>query len=277
MVSDLFQDLRPFVVQTEGKPSLHENLLDVLEVVAVAQGLRPAHLQGNGFRDARRLEAFEQIARRHRLATLRTKRVTRRLCRAPEFERELADWITETEAASQQADPDVLWVFRKEGLEQTIARVVVGEARISDALGYPIYCVERKREQFVVLAEAYAQGIKSAYRPTSPEKLVKLWKDSVQVSIAVDVNPLTECSASMGVFPYTQLSACPACKANITTSPAAIVNRQMRDLAFSLSLEYGQEIWRARDSALATGPARQWGRNDPCPCTSGRKFKKCCA
>jgi len=27
---------------------------------------------------------------------------------------------------------------------------------------------------------------------------------------------------------------------------------------------------------LSQGPARRVGRNDPCPCGSGKKFKKCC-
>ncbi|UVK47827.1 SEC-C domain-containing protein [Mesorhizobium sp. AR07] len=26
----------------------------------------------------------------------------------------------------------------------------------------------------------------------------------------------------------------------------------------------------------ATNPLRDVGRNDPCPCGSGKKFKKCC-
>ena len=33
---------------------------------------------------------------------------------------------------------------------------------------------------------------------------------------------------------------------------------------------------RARDEARAAGPAPAPGRNDPCPCGSGRKFKRCC-
>ena len=41
-----------------------------------------------------------------------------------------------------------------------------------------------------------------------------------------------------------------------------------------------ETLHRARpggDRALAAGsPARRVGRNDPCPCGSGRKYKKCC-
>ncbi|MDA0334647.1 MAG: anaerobic sulfatase-maturation protein [bacterium] len=33
---------------------------------------------------------------------------------------------------------------------------------------------------------------------------------------------------------------------------------------------------RARDEARAAGPVPDPGRNDPCPCGSGRKYKRCC-
>ena len=39
-----------------------------------------------------------------------------------------------------------------------------------------------------------------------------------------------------------------------------------------------RQFWRARDpfpaAPLRTGP--KTGRNDPCPCGSGRKYKRCC-
>ena len=31
-----------------------------------------------------------------------------------------------------------------------------------------------------------------------------------------------------------------------------------------------------RPQALKAGSKTKWGRNDPCPCGSGKKFKKCC-
>ena len=33
---------------------------------------------------------------------------------------------------------------------------------------------------------------------------------------------------------------------------------------------------RARDAKRADVRARNAGRNEPCPCGSGRKFKRCC-
>lgn len=36
------------------------------------------------------------------------------------------------------------------------------------------------------------------------------------------------------------------------------------------------EYWRYADSASPKLPATPIGRNDPCPCGSGKKLKKCC-
>ena len=35
-------------------------------------------------------------------------------------------------------------------------------------------------------------------------------------------------------------------------------------------------LWRSFDQGPAVNPYRDVGRNDPCPCGSGKKFKKCC-
>jgi hypothetical protein len=35
-------------------------------------------------------------------------------------------------------------------------------------------------------------------------------------------------------------------------------------------------LWRSFEDGPALNPYRDVGRNDPCPCGSGRKFKKCC-
>ena len=38
----------------------------------------------------------------------------------------------------------------------------------------------------------------------------------------------------------------------------------------------GEVVWRSFDNGPAVNPYRNVGRNDPCPCGSGKKFKKCC-
>ena len=44
---------------------------------------------------------------------------------------------------------------------------------------------------------------------------------------------------------------------------------------------YWRKQWRERSAALRQAAIRpralRVGRNDPCPCGSGRKFKRCCA
>jgi hypothetical protein len=40
--------------------------------------------------------------------------------------------------------------------------------------------------------------------------------------------------------------------------------------------ERGNTLWRGLPDGPATNPFKDVGRNDPCPCGSGIKFKKCC-
>jgi hypothetical protein len=40
--------------------------------------------------------------------------------------------------------------------------------------------------------------------------------------------------------------------------------------------ERGNTLWRGLTDSPATNPFKNIGRNDPCPCGSGIKFKKCC-
>src|SRR6185295_10421322 len=72
-ILSLFQDLQPLALQTRGKPDPRENLADILKIVAVASGIRPAHLQGQGLSDEEQLALVERTARRHGLITLRTR------------------------------------------------------------------------------------------------------------------------------------------------------------------------------------------------------------
>ena len=39
---------------------------------------------------------------------------------------------------------------------------------------------------------------------------------------------------------------------------------------------FQQKLSRALDKHLAPASAPKVGRNDPCPCGSGKKYKKCC-
>ncbi len=37
-----------------------------------------------------------------------------------------------------------------------------------------------------------------------------------------------------------------------------------------------RDYWHEPAAAVTSPPAPKTGRNDPCPCGSGKKFKKCC-
>ena len=45
------------------------------------------------------------------------------------------------------------------------------------------------------------------------------------------------------------------------------------------SVQYLHDYWQERHpikSRSLRGPSKKAGRNEPCPCGSGRKYKKCC-
>jgi uncharacterized protein YecA (UPF0149 family) len=58
---------------------------------------------------------------------------------------------------------------------------------------------------------------------------------------------------------------------------AEIMRRTFRD-AMSQYVQLGQSIYQARlrDDRPPAGAARKVGRNEPCPCGSGMKYKTCC-
>lgn len=63
---------------------------------------------------------------------------------------------------------------------------------------------------------------------------------------------------------------------NAAADPAAAYEEAL-DM-FEVSVEAIDSYWRLRRKQGAVAPvSRKPGRNDPCPCGSGRKFKKCCA
>ena len=43
-----------------------------------------------------------------------------------------------------------------------------------------------------------------------------------------------------------------------------------------LSLERRQELYREQKNSKTVVKGPKTGRNDPCPCGSGKKYKKCC-
>jgi hypothetical protein len=272
----LFGELQPLAQVTEGKPDPHENLTDLLELMAVAEGGRPAHLQGQGQRDADRISWVQRIAARHGLRTMTTKPVLPFRHRPPSIAQVIIDMDRDTDLRRQQEGHDVLWVFSDERVGAEIPEIVAGRAPISRALGYPDCCVIDDAERKLLIQEAYVRGIIDTFHPATDEETARLWKDDVTVPIAVDPDgdiPLIR--DSLRKYPYGQLIACRACLRDIAGSPAARLNREMRNLAFDLSPIFGRRIWETRDLVVNKRPVA-YGRNDLCPCGSGAKYKRCC-
>lgn len=275
-LASLFQDLQPVAEPTVGKPDPHENLTDILEVVAVAAGLRPAHLQGQGQHDPRRVAALEGIAHRHGLSTLRTRTLIPFFHRSRTYDAQILEFEDADNVRKQQEGPEVLWVYADAEVGATLPEVVAGRAGVSNALGYPACCEIHHSEQNLAVAEAYVQGIVDTYHPATADDIVALWKRDVQVPVAVDPDAdILHTGRSLRRFPYIQFIACPTCRSD-KDSPSAQVNGRMRDLAFQLSPNFGCRIWKARDLVINKGRPIAVSRNDPCPCGSGSKFKKCC-
>ena len=275
-IDSLFRDVQPLAKVTEGKPAPHENLADILEIVAVASGIRPAHLQGQRQHDDQRLAEIEGIAERHGLKTIRTKTLKPFFHRTPRFDQGIIDFENADNQKKQDDGPDVVWVYLDENVAAAIPGVVAGHGGISTVLGYPECCVIFESERKIALGEAYAQGIIDTYHAASPDEVVRLWKGNVQVQVAVDPDhDIHDTSRSLRRFPYLQLVACRTCSTN-DNSAAARINHGMRDLAFGLAPSFGRRIWQARDLVINKGRPIPVGRNDPCRCGRGGKYKHCC-
>ncbi len=132
----LFQDLRQLRFHSTDKPSRTENLTDILEIVAVMAGLKPAHLSGQGFRSGALIDALERMAARHGLLSLRTKEIKPYRHRRPRYDPAIYRWETDSEERRRQAGVDVLWIYREASLNRTtrswyIYRSLRGAARRS--------------------------------------------------------------------------------------------------------------------------------------------------
>jgi uncharacterized protein YchJ len=276
-MKELFRDLQPLAGLTPGKPDPHENLTDILELVAVSTGIRLAHLQGHGQHDEERLATIERIAHSHGLRTLRTPSLKPFFHRAPRYDQGIVEWQSADDLENQHRRPEVVWVYSDDRLAAAvIPDVVAGDMGVADALGYPSCCVIHDSERKLAMAEAYVQGIIDTYHPATPDEVFSLWKQNVKVQITVDPDvDIGETGASLRRFPYVQFVACPTCLAH-ADSLAASTNGRMRDLAFELSPSFGRQIWQARDLVVNKGRPIPVGRNDACPCGSGSKFKWCC-
>ena len=93
-------------------------------------------------------------------------------------------------------------------------------------------------------------------------------------------SPLTENEAGIVLIPILYLGSDedqipPEFLSKLTDEMIAEMHTHLADAAIAID-----EFWRSRRKPRMADPIHhrgaKVGRNDPCPCGSGRKFKKCC-
>lgn len=271
-------------------PSIHEMLTDLVEVVAVGEGSKPAHLAGQGGGAAWRIDAFARAAAAAGLPVLRTAAlgadpVRRWAGIAAEFPlvaRVLRRRAGRVPAAATVAP--VCWIYRDPPLAELIGCLVGGETALAaPVLGYPPCCTAfdaRGEADFVralmglydaqhglrgeaAVAQAMEAGLEVRPAPGASEEMEPVWRTRL-------------------VFPYLGYTACPDCLQRPGDSPSASLNRAARALAFRLGEGFAHAVWRAAlaEAALATRghfQALDPAAADACPCGSGQPFAECCA
>jgi hypothetical protein len=278
------------------KPSRWENLTDILEILAVLEGLKPSHLNGHGLRSGRLLDTLESIAGNHGLLTLRTPPHPPHHHREPNVEKEFLGWLNEREAREATQSEPVLWVYRDASVEQKIRGLIAGGRDETEVLGYPSCCVQARSEIGTQLTEALVQGYKEQHHATTGADLIRCSERDAEVRLERTIATTDEDSQRM--FPFVQFSACEECIQR-ADSPAGQLNRAMEGIAEEIDTRFAVQIRQAARGELsppartrtldtlaraiesgrgpqAQEPAGRPRRNDRCPCGSGLKYKKCC-
>src|SRR5689334_23708419 len=241
----LLRDLQRLPFQREGKVSVLEVLLDYLEIVAVAAGEKPSHLQGQGMRSRSLLEGIEGIAAAHGLRLLRTGVVLQHFHRAPNYDARFFDWETRRERAARAREGQVLWVYRNPDLEPAIRSAADGETDVAGALGYPACCVREYNEIGIRISEAVVRGYQTEHGATELDDFIRLATVGAKVTIPPSAKPHVS-----HLFSYVQFSPCRRC-AESSSSPAAEINWAMKRLATRLSPAFQRAIDKAVSAEVA--------------------------
>ena len=291
----LYGALRSIRFDPVEKPSAWENLTDVLEILAVWKGIKPAHLNGHGFRSERLLADLESVARKHGLLTLRTPPHLPHQHREPRVARGFLEWQQERERCEASAAGEVLWIYRDPLLQTAIGLLLDGRVDETGVLGYPACCVRAKSEIGTQLLETLAEGYQRQYGAVTVEDLIRCGERDVEVALSNSVLAMDE--DFRGRFPFIQFMPCAACLGR-ADSPAASVHAAMQRLARAVDAEFARQIQHVarREATGQCPPLRgepfysgaghsaaqgseahcQPRRNDRCPCGSGVKYKRCC-
>lgn len=235
----LLRDLREIPFDRERKASDLEILIDYLEIVAVAAGEKPAHLQGQGMRSIHLMHALRRVATAHGLLVMQTGPLLPRFLRAPTYDPRFFEWERQRDREERAKEGHVLWIYRDRELEPAIRRATDGETDVSTVLGYPACCVREYFEAGVRMSEATVRAYQTQYGAKDADDFIRLAKDNAAVTI-----PPADRPQIRHVFGYVQFAPCRAC-AESATSPGAEINWAMRRLASRLSPAFARAIDKA--------------------------------
>ena len=241
----LLTDLQAIAFEREEKTREIEILIDYLEIVAVAAGEKPSHLQGQGMRSRSFIRGIERVAAAHGLLVMRTPPVPTYYHRAPNYDPRFFEWERQRDRESCAREGQVLWIYRDQRLGDPIRAAVEGETDIAEVLGYPACCVRENSELGIRMSEARVRAYQDQYEAKDANDLIRLATDDVRVTI-----PHADVPQFRHVFSYVQFSPCREC-AESSASPAAEINWAMKRLATRLSPAFQRAIDKAARAAQA--------------------------
>lgn len=235
----LLGDLQALRFDREEKTSEHEILVDYLEIVAVAAGEKPSHLQGQGMRSRSFMRAIEGVAAARGLLVTYTPPVPTHYHRAPNYDARYFEWERQREREAVKREGQVLWVYRDRDVERAIRAAADGETDVAAVLGYPACCVRENSELGIRLSEARVRAYETRYGAADTADLIRLATEDARATI-----PRAELPQFRHVLSYVQFSPCREC-AESSASPAAEVNWAMKRLATRLSPAFQRAIDKA--------------------------------
>jgi hypothetical protein len=253
-LESLLADLQGLHFEREEKTSEHEILLDYLELVAVAAGEKPSHLQGQGTRSRSFTHAIERVATAHRLRVMYTHPVPTHYHRAPNYDARFFEWERDRERASVKREGQVLWLYRDPELEPAIRAAAAGDTDVAAVLGYPACCVRENSELGIRMAESVVRGYETRYGARDTADLIRLATEGAPVEI-----PAADRPRFRHIFAYVQFSPCRAC-AESPSSPAAAINWAMKRLATRVSPAFQRSIDTAAKAEAAARKHRDHRR-----------------
>ncbi len=241
----LLNDLQGLRFDREEKTSELEILIDCLEVVAVAAGEKPSHLQGQGMRSRSFMQAIERVTVAHGLNVMHTHPVPTHYHRAPSYDADFFAWERQRERDAVAKESYVLWVFRDRELEPAIRAAVEGRTDVAHVLGYPECCVRENSELGIQYSEARVRAYQTEYGARATADLIRLTTANARVTISPADRPHFR-----HVYSHVQFSPCRAC-AESPKSPAAEINWAMKRLATRLSPAFERAIEKAAKAEAA--------------------------